>query len=54
MGGAEAGHIRIGDSVAIFAQGPIGLCATAGAKVDGRGGIGQIRFKCTGDTPFQP
>lgn len=35
MGGAEAGHIRIGDSVAIFAQGPIGLCATAGARLMG-------------------
>ena len=33
--GAESGHIRIGDSVAIFAQGPIGLCATAGAKLMG-------------------
>lgn len=33
--GAEAGKIRIGDSVAIFAQGPIGLCATAGAKMMG-------------------
>ncbi len=33
--GAESGGIRIGDSVAIFAQGPIGLCATAGAKLMG-------------------
>jgi alcohol dehydrogenase len=33
--GAEHGRIRIGDSVAIFAQGPIGLCATAGAKLLG-------------------
>ncbi len=33
--GAESGGIRIGDSVAIFAQGPIGLCATAGAKIMG-------------------
>ena len=33
--GAESGEIRIGDSVAIFAQGPIGLCATAGAKLTG-------------------
>lgn len=33
--GAESGKIRIGDSVAIFAQGPIGLCATAGAKIMG-------------------
>lgn len=33
--GAESGNIRIGDTVAIFAQGPIGLCATAGAKLRG-------------------
>ncbi len=33
--GAESGKIKIGDSVAIFAQGPIGLCATAGAKLSG-------------------
>jgi threonine dehydrogenase-like Zn-dependent dehydrogenase len=35
FGGAESGQIRIGDSVVIFAQGPIGLCATAGAKLMG-------------------
>ena len=33
--GAESGKIKIGDSVAVFAQGPIGLCATAGAKMMG-------------------
>jgi alcohol dehydrogenase len=33
--GAESGRIRIGDTVAIFAQGPIGLCATAGAFMQG-------------------
>lgn len=33
--GAESGSIRIGDTVAVFAQGPIGLCATAGAKLMG-------------------
>jgi len=33
--GAERGKVRIGDSVAIFAQGPIGLCATAGARLMG-------------------
>ena len=33
--GAESGKVRIGDSVAIFAQGPIGLCATAGARLAG-------------------
>jgi threonine dehydrogenase-like Zn-dependent dehydrogenase len=35
FGGAEAGRIKIGDTVAIFAQGPIGLCATAGARLKG-------------------
>lgn len=33
--GAESGGIRIGDVVAVFAQGPIGLCATAGARLRG-------------------
>lgn len=33
--GAESAGIRIGDIVAVFAQGPIGLCATAGAKLSG-------------------
>lgn len=33
--GAESGGVRIGDTVAVFAQGPIGLCATAGAKLAG-------------------
>ena len=33
--GAESGKVRIGDSVVVFAQGPIGLCATAGAKLMG-------------------
>jgi len=35
FGGAERAEIRIGDSVAVFAQGPIGLSATAGAKLSG-------------------
>jgi alcohol dehydrogenase len=33
--GAERGQVRIGDTVAVFAQGPIGLCATAGARLMG-------------------
>ena len=33
--GAENANIKIGDFVAIFAQGPIGLCATAGARLRG-------------------
>jgi len=35
IAGAESANIRIGDAVAVFAQGPIGLCATAGAKLSG-------------------
>lgn len=35
--GAESAGIKIGDSVAVFAQGPIGLCATAGARLRGAG-----------------
>ncbi|HKC63099.1 MAG TPA: alcohol dehydrogenase catalytic domain-containing protein [Pyrinomonadaceae bacterium] len=33
--GAESGQIKIGDAVVVFAQGPIGLCATAGARLLG-------------------
>ena len=33
--GAESGKVRIGDTVVVFAQGPIGLCATAGARLMG-------------------
>src|ERR1700757_1104639 len=33
--GAESANICIGDTVAVFAQGPIGLCSTAGAKLMG-------------------
>jgi alcohol dehydrogenase len=35
ISGAEAGGVRIGDSVVVFAQGPIGLCASLGAKAMG-------------------
>ncbi len=35
LSGAESGQIRVGDSVAVFAEGPIGLCATLGAKLRG-------------------
>lgn len=33
--GAESGGVRIGDAVAVFAQGPIGICAAIGAKLMG-------------------
>ncbi|HEY0464899.1 MAG TPA: zinc-binding dehydrogenase [Polyangiaceae bacterium] len=35
LSASERGGVRLGDAVAIFAQGPIGLCATAGAKMSG-------------------
>jgi len=35
LAGAESGGILVGDTVAVFAQGPIGLCATAGARLKG-------------------
>jgi alcohol dehydrogenase len=35
FGGAESGGVRIGDAVVVLAQGPIGLCATAGARLMG-------------------
>src|SRR6185436_555841 len=33
--GAENGGVRIGDTVAVFALGPIGLCAAIGARLMG-------------------
>lgn len=33
--GAQSGGVRLGDAVAVFAQGPIGLCATIGARLMG-------------------
>ena len=35
ISGAESGGVKIGDAVVVFAQGPIGLCATAGARLMG-------------------
>lgn len=39
FGAIERADIRLGDTVAIFAQGPVGLCATAGARALGAGKI---------------
>jgi len=36
---SESAGVKLGDTVAVFAQGPIGLCATAGAKLKGAGFI---------------
>jgi alcohol dehydrogenase len=33
----ESADVQLGDSVVVFAQGPIGLCATAGARLRGAG-----------------
>ena len=35
ISGAESAPVRVGDAVVVFAQGPIGLCATAGARLMG-------------------
>src|SRR3989337_1169745 len=35
LSGAESANIQVGDTVAVFGQGPIGLSATAGAKLKG-------------------
>ncbi len=35
ISGAESANIKIGDSVVVYAQGPIGLMATAGARLMG-------------------
>ncbi|HYQ28409.1 MAG TPA: zinc-binding dehydrogenase [Polyangiaceae bacterium] len=35
LSASERAGVRLGDAVAVFAQGPIGLCATAGAKMSG-------------------
>jgi alcohol dehydrogenase len=34
---SESANVKLGDTVAVFAQGPIGLCATAGARLHGAG-----------------
>jgi len=39
FGAIERAGMRAGDTVAIFAQGPVGLCATAGARTLGAGTI---------------
>jgi len=35
ISGAQSGGVKIGDAVAVFAQGPIGLCASIGARLMG-------------------
>lgn len=35
FGGAESAGVRLGDAVVVLAQGPIGLCAVAGARLMG-------------------
>jgi threonine dehydrogenase-like Zn-dependent dehydrogenase len=37
FGAIESAGLRYGDSVAVFAQGPVGLCVTAGARARGAG-----------------
>jgi threonine dehydrogenase-like Zn-dependent dehydrogenase len=35
LSATETANVQLGDAVAVFAQGPIGLCATAGARLKG-------------------
>ena len=35
ISGAESGNVTLGDKVAVFAQGPIGICASIGARLLG-------------------
>jgi alcohol dehydrogenase len=35
ISGAESGGVKLGDKVAVFAQGPIGICASIGARLLG-------------------
>jgi threonine dehydrogenase-like Zn-dependent dehydrogenase len=35
IAGAESGGVKLGDAVVVFAQGPVGLCATLGARLLG-------------------
>ncbi len=42
--GSERGNVKIGDTVAVFALGPIGLCAVAGARLMGATTITSIRW----------
>lgn len=60
---SETANVRLGDCVAVFAQGPIGLCATAGARLRGAGCIivsesnimrQQMALKMGADVVFDP
>jgi len=60
---AESADLKLGDSAAVFAQGPIGLCATAGARLKGAGLIiasesnpvrKQMAFKMGADIVLDP
>jgi threonine dehydrogenase-like Zn-dependent dehydrogenase len=43
--GAEHAFLQFGDTVAVFAQGPVGLCATMGANLLGAGRIFAVESK---------
>jgi alcohol dehydrogenase len=45
---AESGGVRLGDTVAVFAQGPIGLCATIGARL-----MGAAEIFCVDRNPYR-
>jgi threonine dehydrogenase-like Zn-dependent dehydrogenase len=55
ISGAESGGVKVGDAVAVFAQGPIGLCATLGAKLRGASlivGVDPVAERCAMSTRF--
>lgn len=45
LSASESAHVKLGDSVAVFAAGPIGLAATAGARLRGAGMVIAIDSK---------
>ena len=45
LAGAENAEIAVGGTVAIFAQGPVGLCATMGARLVGAGLVIAVESK---------
>lgn len=55
--GVENAEVRIGDIVAVFAQGPIGLCATAGARLSGASliiAVDSLRIACKWPANWEP
>ena len=49
--GAEHAYLQFGETVAIFAQGPVGLCATMGARLMGAGRIIAVEARAERQAP---